>query len=82
MIPSRPRNVVLRVAPAPAVGNLLSDYLAANRRRLDPAHAMAWLDREHPELTHGSVIPENLTAEAAGKAVGLIQARMRERRRD
>lgn len=78
--PHNPR-FVLRVAPAPRAGNVLSEWLSAQRDWLDDAEVMTWLYREHPKLMRGAVIAQDLDAGRAAEALALVKQRLGQRRR-
>lgn len=69
-------NIVLRVAPAPRAGNVLSEYLEQNRKWLDPVHVMVWLEREAPELVAGAITAMDLEPGPAAEALKMVKARL------
>lgn len=57
--------------------NVLATWLEQNRGWVKESEAMAWLAREHGALVAGCVLPEEMTAEHAVVALGLVRARLR-----
>lgn len=68
----------VRAADAPRVENVLEGWLKG-RRWPSGAQAMLWLAEAHPEVVAGAVLPEDLSAEQASRALELVKGHVRER---